>query len=304
MPFSSKEASALTPSAFLDDVKSSPTGLSSSEASDRLKRDGPNVLAEKPLTPLWATFLEQFKSLVVAVLLVALLLSAWEHQFKDAAVIAVVLVVNAILGTYQEHRAESAIAALKKLSTPVARVFRDLHPKEIPARDVVMGDVLFLAAGDRVNADARIVESSRFAVDESILTGESVASEKNASALYDDKQLTPANLVFSETLVVRGTAKAVVYATGVHTQLGQISETLQATEEGEVPLKARLDEFMQKWSAFIFILCIGIVVLGSLFSHRALTELIRLAIAQAADQDNSNRTTDPLGEITLGLAET
>ncbi|MER6583083.1 cation-transporting P-type ATPase [Nonomuraea sp. NPDC001023] len=206
----------------------SSSGLSSAEAAVRLERDGPNLLPRKPPTPLWRRVVTQLRDPLIIVLLIAAALTVATGDWTDAAVIGLVIVVNTAVGVTQEVRADRAITALAELATPDARVVRDGHQRQVPAGDVVVGDLLVLAEGDIVPADAEVVESAALLVDESALTGESVPVDKDAGAA-----------VSSGTVVARGRGRAVVTAIGAASASGRIA-SLMVKGAGLTPLQRRL----------------------------------------------------------------
>ncbi len=209
-------------------VMPSACGVSSAEASARLKRDGPNLLPQKPPVPVWRRVASQLRDPLIIVLLVAVVLTIVTGDWTDTAVITLVIVVNTAVGVGQEIRADRAITALAQLATPEARVVRDGHQQQISASDVVVGDLLVLAEGDIVPADADVVESAALLVDESALTGESVPVDKSGGSP-----------VSSGTVVVRGRGRAVVTATGAASASGRIA-SLMVKGSGLTPLQRRL----------------------------------------------------------------
>ncbi|WP_230466245.1 cation-translocating P-type ATPase [[Actinomadura] parvosata] len=204
------------------------TGLTSAEAASRLARDGANLLPQKPPVPLWRRIAMQLRDPLIVVLLVAAVLTVTTGDWADAAVIMLVIVVNTTVGVVQEIRADRAITALAQLAGPEARVVRDGHQQQIPSSDVVVGDLLILAEGDIVPADAEVGESAALLVDESALTGESVPVDKPVG-----------KPVASGTVVVRGRGRAVVTATGAASASGRIA-TLMVKGAGLTPLQRRL----------------------------------------------------------------
>ncbi|MBK8914458.1 MAG: cation-translocating P-type ATPase [Phycisphaerales bacterium] len=218
-------------------------GLTRSEAASRLAIHGPNELAAAAGRSIAALLAAQFTSLIVWLLLAAAVVSAFLGEWIDAAVIGAIVVLNAIIGAYQEYSAEQAIAALRKMTAPLAKVARDGGVCVIPASEVVPGDVLALEAGDLVAADARVVEAALLSCVEKSLTGESEPSEKIADAVLPEQ--TPLadrlNMVYTGTAVATGTARAVVIATGMRTEMGQIAALVASAASGEqTPLQARL----------------------------------------------------------------
>ncbi|YCK39629.1 cation-translocating P-type ATPase [Actinomadura sp. ATCC 39365] len=228
----------------------SSSGLSSAEAAVRLERDGPNLLPRKPPTPLWRRVVTQLRDPLIIVLLIAAALTVGTGDWTDAAVIALVIVVNTAVGVTQEVRADRAITALAELATPEARVVRDGHQRQIPAGDVVAGDLLVLAEGDIVPADAEVVESAALLVDESALTGESVPVDKDAGAA-----------VSSGTVVARGRGRAVVTAIGAASASGRIA-ALMVKGAGLTPLQRRLVGVGRLLAGVAVLLSALVLVLG------------------------------------------
>ncbi|MGQ9594095.1 MAG: cation-translocating P-type ATPase [Anaerolineae bacterium] len=230
-------------------------GLSPEEAARRLAQYGSNELREMPRPGILQMLLDQFNNFLVIILLVASVLSFFLGEYLDAGAIMAIVVLNAILGVVQEYRAEGALAALKKMTAPEARVIREGQVLVIPAREVVPGDLVLLETGNYVPADARLVEQFNLRVEEASLTGESVPVEKDAHALLPPESPIGdrRNMVYMSTLVTYGRGKAVAVATGMQTQIGQIAEMIQAYEAEPTPLQMRLDQ-LGRW--------LGIAALG------------------------------------------
>ncbi|NLA37739.1 MAG: cation-transporting P-type ATPase [Actinobacteria bacterium] len=218
-------------------------GLTSAEAIARAAVYGPNRLAEKPAIPIWKRFVEQFRSVLILLLAIGAAAAAAVGDLKDAIVIASVLVINAILGTVQEARAENSLGALKAMLSANARVKRDGSIHDIEASELVPGDIVLLEAGDRIPADARILVSHDGEADESSLTGESLAVNKGtAPAKAADVPLGDRSaMVWMNTTVTRGRVEAVVTATGMSTEMGRIADLLTTTDDTETPLARQLD---------------------------------------------------------------
>ncbi|QYG95379.1 cation-transporting P-type ATPase [Iamia sp. SCSIO 61187] len=217
-------------------------GLSDEEARRRLVSYGPNQLSEPPSRSALALLLDQFRNLLVVVLIGAALLAGAVGDIKDATVITVVLVLNAVLGFVQENRAEKSLAALRSMLVATARVRRGGREVEVPASELVPGDVVLLDAGDRVPADARLAVARSLEVDESSLTGESVAVEKDASGPHEGGALAErSGAVFMNTVITRGRGEAVVTATGMATEIGAVAELLQGGDRDVTPLQRQLD---------------------------------------------------------------
>ncbi len=245
---------------------SSTHGLDEKEARKRLIEYGYNEILVEKRRGVLSIFLEQFKSILVLILLASVVISVFVGEMEDAIVIMVIVILNAVLGFIQEYRAEKALEALKKLASPKAIVIRNGREITIPSREVVPGDIIILEVGNKVPADARLIEAVNLRVDESILTGESVPVSKFTEPLEDPH--TPIherrNMVYMATTVVYGRGKAVVTATGMNTEFGKIASMLQEEEE-ETPLQRKLEKFGR-------ILAIVIVFLSALAGLECLLE--------------------------------
>ncbi|MGY1663919.1 cation-translocating P-type ATPase [Geodermatophilus sp. SYSU D00705] len=218
-------------------------GLTAAAAAERLRADGPNALPEERRTPGWLRFLQEYRSYMQVILVAAALVSLLVAEWGTAVLLLVLTVLNAVIGLRQEGKAESAMNALRSMLEATARVRRDGEAAEIPAEDVVVGDVVLLSAGDQVPADGRIVEASALQIDESALTGESVPAAKDARTL-DGSGLGPgdqSDMAFMNTPVTHGSGTVVVTATGADTELGRISAMLSAKARDKTPLTAELD---------------------------------------------------------------
>jgi Ca2+-transporting ATPase len=259
-------------------------GLDAAEAVAGLTRHGPNQLASKPPRAAWLKFLDQFRNFLVIVLLGAAVLAGAVGDFKDAWVSAIVVLLNAALGFFQEHRAEAALAALKNMLAPVARVRRDGLVLQIQAVDLVPGDILLLEAGDRIPADARVLHAHSAEVAEAALTGESHAVAKTPEAVEEKSALAERrSMVFMNTVVTRGRIEAAVTATGMHTEMGKIAGLLAEAAESATPLQVQLDHLGKRLAA------IAGVVVALIFAIRFLrgddlvqTAMTAIALAVAA----------------------
>ena len=221
-------------------------GLSSSAAAEKLQTVGPNELLEKKGRGPLAIFLDQFKSLMIGVLIAAALVSGFLKEWVDAVAILAIVILNAILGLVQEYRAEKSLAALKRLSAPAAKVTRDGSARLIPARELVPGDLVEVEAGDHIPADSRVIwHTSNFAVQEASLTGESTPVNKTDIALEEkDIPLAErANILYLGTAVVSGKARAFVVETGMQTELGRIAGLIQGITKETTPLQRKLEQF-------------------------------------------------------------
>lgn len=263
-------------------LNSSHQGLSAVDAKARLEAQGPNQLREKPRPPAWRRFADQFRSLLILVLMVAAVLAGLIGELRDALVILVVMFINAILGYYQEERAETALMALKQMLPNRARVRRDGQVSEIPARDLVLGDILLLAPGDLVPADGRVLLAHEAEVAEASLTGESVPVQKNAEPLGDTRQPLAErhNMVFMNTQVTRGRLEVLVTATGMATEMGRITSLLDSAQQPQTPLQIQLDDLGKRLS-IIALLVIVFILLFGLWRGDPLMQSLLTAIALA-----------------------
>ena len=259
------------------------TGLSPEEARNRLERYGENKLAEGRKKTALEVFIDQFKDLIVWILIAAAVISILSGQGESSLVIFAVLILNAVLGTVQYLKAEKSLESLKAMSSPSATLLRGGIKVQVPSPEVVPGDILLLEAGDLITADARILESWSAKINESSLTGESDAVEKTADvipegnvALGDRK-----NMVFSGSLVTYGRATAVVTATGMQTELGHIASLLDNTRQRKTPLQENLNKFSEKLAIAIIAIC-GVVFLLSYFrTGMGLLDSLMFAVALA-----------------------
>ncbi|MDP6582033.1 MAG: HAD-IC family P-type ATPase, partial [Vicinamibacterales bacterium] len=258
------------------------SGLTSAEAGRRLDRYGANVLQAAPPVSPWAIFAEQFKNALIIILLVATGLSAVSGSTLEAVAIAVIVLLAVGLGFLQEYRAERAIDALRRMAAPTSNVLRDGEAVVVPARELVPGDLIRLAAGDRVPADIRLVDAVNLQVDESALTGESVPVGKQTAAL-DVVSLAPGdrtNMAYAGTVVTYGRGAAVVVATGMATEFGKIAQLLQTVETGRTPLQENLDRVGGTLAKTALVIVAVIVGLG-LLRGQPFVELLIFGIALA-----------------------
>lgn len=261
-------------------LESTWNGLKESEAQERLKH-GRNELKEKKKTPEWVLFLGQFRNALVIILLLAAAVSALIGETLDAAVIIAIVMLNAVLGFFQERRAEKAMEALKKLSSKKAQVIRNGQARLIDSRELVPGDIVLLSVGDRVPADCRIVEALNLKADESVLTGESTAVEKSADAVKKEAQTAERRgMLFSGTTIVYGHCKAVVTETGMSTEFGKIASMLQQGKQENTPLQARLAAFSRQLGIAIVLIAALIFTAGYL-QGRNIAEMFLTSVSLA-----------------------
>lgn len=231
-------------------------GLSSREAIDNTKKYGKNAIAEGKKKPTALVFLEQYKDLLVIILIIAAVISGFLGDWESAIVIFTVITINAILGTVQTIKAEHSLNSLKAMSAPTAKVLRDGAVKVINGEDVTVGDIVIIEAGDYICADGRIVENATIKVDESALTGESEPVEKADIDIDSEKPLGDRiNMLYSGSFATYGRAKMLVTGIGMGTEIGKIATLLKNTEEKKTPLQASLDDFGKKLSFGILIVC-------------------------------------------------
>ncbi len=255
---------SLTFDETLNELNSSKLGLKEAEAKFRYERVGPNVIELGERKSPLKLFAEQFFSLLIIILILASIASAFVGQLIEAITIIVIVILAGLLGFFQEYQADKAIESLKQLAAPFAKVLRDSKEKIIPASEIVPGDVIILQAGDKVPADARILTAKNLRVNESALTGESHPVEKFASKI--DKEISNAgdknNLVFMGTSVNYGRGKAVVVGTGKNTEFGKIAAMLKQTERRKTPLQKNLDKLGRKLGIYSIILAFLMSLLG------------------------------------------
>ena len=274
----------------LEKLNTSESGLTQEEAGQRLAQYGPNKLDEGKKITLLQRFFQQLCDPMIIILLVAAAISGVTaaysgESFTDVFIILIVVLINAVLGVYQESKAEKAIAALKKLSAPHARVIRNSKPAEIASEDLVPGDILLLEAGDFVPADARLLEAVNLKAEESALTGESLSVEKNASArcpeaapLGDRK-----NMVFSSSTITAGHGTCVVTSTGMETQVGRIAHMINQEDSPQTPLQQKLAQTGKYLGIGALIICLVIFLLGLMESVPPLEMfMISISLAVAA----------------------
>ena len=260
-------------------------GLGQAQVRQGLARHGENRLAEKPPRSRWLLFADQFKSLLILVLLAAAVLAGAIGDLKDAVVILVVVLLNALLGFWQEHRAEATLAALKRMLSPEARVRRDGQVQVIPAAGLVPGDVVLLEAGERVPADGRLLVTHSLEIEESSLTGESQPVAKDAMAVVatDAPLAERVNMAYMNTVLTRGRAELLVTATGMATEMGRLTGMLETAEPGPTPLQIQLDGLGHRLAAIAVVVVSLILILGLLRGEPWVdTLLTSIALAVAA----------------------
>jgi P-type Ca2+ transporter type 2C len=270
-------------------------GLSQEEAQRRLAQFGPNQLKSAPETPWWRLLLEQFENFLVIILLVATVISMVEWLLQDpretalpyeAIVILAIVILNALLGFFQESRAERSVRALMALAAPESTVIRDGERQRIPAHDIVPGDVVLVEAGDKIPADARLIEAANLQTDEAPLTGESLPVTKDLQPVDADVVLGDRrNMLFSGTVATYGRGRALVVATGMATEVGRIAGLLEAAEKEPTPLQQELDRTGKRLSVVMLGICAIVFATGLLASPvtsvNAILGLFLFAVALA-----------------------
>ena len=267
----------------LSSQQSSANGLTSQEVAQRAQQYGPNKLSEGEKKSVLRVFLEQFKDLLVLILIVAACISAASGNMESTIVIFAVLILNAVLGTVQYLKAEKSLESLKAMSSPTAKVLRDGKRLEIPSAEVVPGDIVLLEAGDMVVADGRILENFSLKVNESSLTGESEGVDKTADAIDADQVALgdQKNMVFSGSLVTYGRATVLVTGTGMHTELGKIAALMNQTQQRKTPLQQSLDSFSAKLAIVIIAISVLVFALSVFRTGMSILDSLMFAVALA-----------------------
>lgn len=275
---------AESPEKVLEELKVNPiSGLTNVEVEARLEEHGKNKLKEKPKKSLVALFFAQLKDMLIYVLLGAAFITILIHEYVDAMIILFVVALNAVIGVIQEYKAEKAIEALQKLTSPKSLVRREGEVQEINSEDIVPGDIIILDAGRYVPADLRLIESANLQIDESALTGESVPAEKDAQEEHEDEKTAigdRTNMAFMSTLVTYGRGEGVVVGTGMETEIGKIAKILDEDNEELTPLQKRLEE-LGKVLGYVAIGVCVLMFLIALIQKRDLFEMFLTAISLA-----------------------
>ena len=265
----------------LKEFDTSSKGLSTEQAQASLTKYGKNALVESKKKTALQVFLEQFKDLMVIILIIAAVISAFTGDVESTLVIIAVLILNAILGTVQHLKAEKSLESLKSLSSPSAKVVRNGKKIEIDSKDVVPGDVMLLEAGDMVTADGLILENYSLQVNESSLTGESTNIDKADIEFDHEIPLGDRlNMVYSGSLVTYGRAEVIVTGTGMNTEIGKIASLMNDTKERRTPLQVSLDKFSSKLATAILVIC-AIVFGLQLWRGQPLMDAMLFAVALA-----------------------
>ncbi len=244
---------------IIKETKSTLQGLNTAEAKKRLEEQGFNELKEGSKVPLWKMFLESFKDPLVIILLIAAIVQVFLGEWVESIIIFLVVILNSVLGVTQTRKAESSLDSLKKLSSPNAKVLRDGNKLNLPVRELVVGDVVFLEAGDYIPADGRLIEAQSLKVVEGMITGEAEAVLKHTEIIGEEVGIgDQRNMVFSGTTVVYGRGKLIITQTGMNTEVGKVATLLETAGSKSTPLQEKLDDFGKKLGIIIMILAAAI----------------------------------------------
>jgi len=265
----------------LQDLHSSETGLSKEEAALRLQKYGLNEIKEEKRVSPVKIFLSQFKSFIVGILIIAVLISLFVHEYIDAAVIGAILILNAIMGFVQEYKAEKSIEALKKMASLKAVVLRDGKEQQIDAKELVPGDIILLETGEKIPADSRMIEVINLQTQEAALTGESLPVKKEEVTLREATPMADrVNMVFSGTIITAGRGKAVVTSTGMNSEIGKIAELVQKAESPLTPLQKKLKVLGEYLGAAAIIISVIVFFIGSLMGFKT-SEIFLISLSMA-----------------------
>ena len=269
-----------TPEEVLLRLRCNANGLTAAEVAERLEKHGTNTLPEDARKPLWHLFLRQFQSPLIYILFAAAVLAFTLGKHEDSWVILIVVLINSIIGAFQEGRAERSMEALRKLSSLRVRVLRDGGEQSIEAADLVPGDVMLMTAGDAVAADARLLEARSLEVAEAALTGESLPVLKQSSPLPDDSLLADRkNMVYSGTHITAGRTKAVVVATGLDTEVGKIARLTATAQAPKTPLELRMDQ-LGRYLVLAAILLFTLVIVAGFTRAMPMVDILMVAVSQ------------------------
>ncbi|MCX7694574.1 MAG: calcium-translocating P-type ATPase, SERCA-type [Caloramator sp.] len=277
-----KEFYNLTKEELFNELKTTEKGISDEEAKKRIEKNGFNEFRERKGKTTFQKFIDQFKDFLVIILIVAAVISGLVGEAADTVIILLVVVLNAVLGVIQENKAEESLNALKKMAAPLAHVIRDGISKEIPARELVPGDIVVLEAGKYVPADLRLIEASNLKIEEAALTGESVPVDKNSETLVEnnipigDRR----NMAFMSSMVTYGRGLGVVVQTGMNTEIGKIADMIAKVEEEKTPLQEKLEE-AGKWMGISALAICGIMFGIGVFEGREVFNMFMTSVSLA-----------------------
>ena len=256
-------------------------GLTDYDVRLRHKQYGYNELKESDKKNIVQVFLEQFEDFLVLILIMATVISMFLGDFKSSIVIIIVILLNALLGTVQHVKAEKSLNSLKQLAAPVSKVVRNGQVVQIPSREVIVGDILVLEAGDYISADGRLIENHRLQINESSLTGESLAINKVVE-IIDEEELAlgdKKNMIFSGSFVTSGRGQAVVTAIGMNTEIGKIASLLDHAQDKKTPLQVSLDQFGKRLAIIILVICALLFAISVFARHENVMNAFLFAVA-------------------------
>ena len=243
-------------------LNSSKNGLSFKEVDERLKKDGENILPHKKRPSFLALYLKEFQSPIEIILVVTVVISFFAHELLDAVVILFIILVDTIMGAFQEHKALKSVESLSMMVKSNSKVLRDKKEYIVDSQTLVVGDILIVESGDRINADARIIESSNLEIDESTLTGESLKVQKSSEKIGSSSVLAERkNMIYAGCDVLSGRGRAIVVATGLQTEIGKIFTQVEDTLEEKTPLMIRMEKFTKQISVIIVIIAVASSIL-------------------------------------------
>lgn len=269
---------------IIQKLQTSETGLTDEEVRQRLKQYGPNKLAEEEKISRLKIFLHQFASPLIYILIIAAVITFILKEYIDTGVIIAVVILNAIIGFFHEYKAEQSVRALKKMVVPKARVLRNGKEQEIKSEELVPGDIVLLTSGSRVPADARLIHTIELKIEEAMLTGESLPSEKHSHPIHEDK-LTPGdqrNMAFMGTIILSGRAKGVVVATGASTILGSIAKEVRQFEITRTPLQKKFDRFAKRIGLIVLLASFALFGIGIFLGEKIETMFMTMVAAAVA----------------------
>ena len=260
-------------------LKTSKSGLTQIQAEERLKIDGKNEIPKAKNKTIFKIFIEQFKSPIVLILLIAAIFSIFTKSYADAIFIFAVIIINALIGTYQEWNSEKNSEKLANLIKINSKVLRDEEEKQIASQNIVLGDIILLESGDKVPADLRLIETNNLAIDESILTGESIQKDKDIEIKDEDEHLADrSNMAYAGSIVTKGRGKGVVVAVSQNTEFGKVANNVLISKEEESPLVVRMNRFVKQISIGFLILAVLLCIV-LYFKGYTITELFSTVVA-------------------------
>ncbi len=277
----SKEVYNKTCDELLKELSSSSLGLDESKIKENRKKYGENILKEKKKKKKVQVFLEQYKNLLVILLIIAAIISVFTGGLENTCVILAVITLNAFIGTYQYSKSQKSLESLKKLTKETQRVIRNGIEQNINVDEIVVGDILLFLSGDIISADCRVLNSNDLEVDESSLTGEAISVQKTDKKLDEDRLLAErTNIVYRGSKVVGGKGMGLVYAVGMNTEIGKIASLMEETEDSKSPLEKDIDVFSRNLAFIIVCICI-VVFFICLYNHVKLLDSLMFSIALA-----------------------